>query len=61
MITVKAKMQFQQWHGDELTGGLSEQELKELADVSASFDIRPRRRFQYLAMSLALLSLIFSI
>ena len=61
LITVKAKMQFQQWHGDELTGGLSEQELKELADVSASFDIRPRRRFQYLAMFLALLSLIFSI
>ena len=40
---------------------MGEQELKELADVSASFDIRPRRRFQYLAMFLALLSLIFSI
>ncbi|UPR03268.1 15-cis-zeta-carotene isomerase [Chloropicon primus] len=54
-------MQFQQWHGDELTGGLSEAELKELADVSASFDIRPRRRLQYLATFMALLGLVFSI
>ena len=54
-------MQFQQWHGDELTGGLSEQELKELPDVSASFDIRPRRKFQYLSLFLALLSMILAI
>ena len=36
------------------------QELKELSDVSASFDIRPRRKFQYLSVVLGILSLCFA-